>query len=820
IAQDLLFEARRALIDRIAQHEANMELRTLLLTVERRLGSARAGEALIDDSRALADTSARYRLWLESAVAFHEEFGTTGEFLAAEQERLTQERGEWDQKTLERRLAFTDVAASHAHGRQAAAMLQSDIDSAPPQEFALRLRQQLIRVLEKDLQQGPLVQQQLAALAEENPEYKDEANARLAVLHARSNRRDLAQPLLGEIDLEKISDPALLEALKPLYRGQPDGWRQALVIAERLTNLNPTDRNNWEEWLLALAAVRDESRLRREVRRLLAGIEKMPLAEESQSLLRAQLADSYWRSISTLLAEDEPASFDEALVLLDSVERMVQRDREWLWVAWTRAWILNRLQRTSPRDAAIAELERQIAEQRSPAFSEKSGFSDSPMVPFPDGLSISLDHARRLLTAPPEPESGHRPGPRTGPLPPLRVKWDFETGSAAITAVVPIDEERLFVFDATGTGHCVDVSNGKLLWRRTALAAPTFVANAPSQQRLVRSMTSSGRITSFRTVSSGGSSHAQGPVSPLVDDQGRIFLAQQAELTCLSVEDGRLLWKARLDAVAPQQSAMASGVRPHASIFLYAEDVLGYDPVTGRLSRVDAETGKIVWDHALPTPKGAIVNAAASGASLHGDRLFVYGPRTAIVDVASGEVEWSFEPQRIRRLPVALEEPQEEPDAGTRTGSSQAMPSYGIPYSGGGFSSGSRFRYTGISPYGGRYGNASQRPPQFINYHEVNASVVTQGGEVALTAPAVAWAAGRQRGEAGWGELLDGRLLLGGPGELLLIPINLPFAGQSLPIRGRFVGTNGRVALVQAGTTLHFLDLLTGNTRTYNLPAA
>ena len=47
-----------------------------------------------------------------------------------------------------------------------------------------------------------------------------------------------------------------------------------------------------------------------------------------------------------------------------------------------------------------------------------------------------------------------------------------------------------------------------------------------------------------------------------------------------------------------------------------------------------------------------------SGASLYGDRLLVYGAKTAILDVRTGETVWSFEMQKLRSFPIDLDEKQ------------------------------------------------------------------------------------------------------------------------------------------------------------------
>ena len=83
--------------------------------------------------------------------------------------------------------------------------------------------------------------------------------------------------------MDALGDAVLLSRLEALYR-QRGGGGKPMRILERLTSLDPTNRGNWERWLSALAKAGDEVRLRSGVLRLLAGVERMPIAEETQIL--------------------------------------------------------------------------------------------------------------------------------------------------------------------------------------------------------------------------------------------------------------------------------------------------------------------------------------------------------------------------------------------------------------------------------------------------------------------------------------------------------------------------------------------------------
>ncbi|MHC4201285.1 MAG: tetratricopeptide repeat protein, partial [Planctomycetota bacterium] len=306
IEQELYREARGALAAAAARDEVNLEIRTLLLTVEGRLANQAAGERLIVESRSLADTASRYRLWLESAVAFHDPFDTVEEFLDDERARLDLEKGGWSARAFERRMVFADVAARTGSAEVVAAMIREYLEGSGQgalakeerlsPEIRIKLRRRLVILLEKEPGGADAVEEELKALIRDDPKSVDEYNARLALLYQKKQRADLAYPFLDKVNIAKLGDAVLLSRLEPLYRGRgrTDKVHRCL---ERLTALDPTNRGNWERWIESLAGTGDETRLRGTLLRLLAGIERMPMAKETSILLRAHLVDSYWRSI-------------------------------------------------------------------------------------------------------------------------------------------------------------------------------------------------------------------------------------------------------------------------------------------------------------------------------------------------------------------------------------------------------------------------------------------------------------------------------------------------------------------------------------------
>ncbi len=870
IDQELLTEARAAIGQRLQEEKENLDLRVLLLSVERRLGNLAAGEKLIAEGRVLADTGARYRLWLEAAVAFHEDFDSLDAFLEAEQARLDQDPKEWTTRRLERRLAFAEIAARSGREKEAAAMLQSDLEDDPPRDSRIRLRRQLVAILEKDPAQAAAVQQELEGLAKEDQQFADEYRARLALMHSKARRQDLVVALLDKIDVSRIRDPAILSALRPLYTQHPDGQQLVLPILRRLTVLNPTDRTSWENWLTALAVTGNESGLRSALRRLLAGVEKMPLSDQTRTLLESHLADSYWRDIGRRLVADEPdASLSEALIYLDAVEPVAQSDQQWLWIAWIRAYLLSRLGRKEAFEEALGELQRvaaRIVDSSGNAASgdaEQTGAPGSPTespgsptespptmlrIAFPDGLSISFDHASKLLSAAEPPRRASRAGPRQGPLPEFRVKWTYQTDpQTAVTAVVPLGSvggdsvgsvggdsvgERTLICDAQGNAYCLDATTGKLLWQRPLLPAipqPQAASGGYSSNSLAHRLQ---QIQMYRQMlpQMPPAQRAQAAQEiqrelqrllaqlgvsavPLADGKGRFYVPGTSQVSCHAADDGRLLWQADVgDVGASPPVSSALGVHPYVSIFLYGENLLTYEPVSGTVTRIDPGTGKIVWDgtFAPEKPPTGIISWHNSGASLCGHRLLVYGTRTAIVDLPSGQIQWSFEPWRVRKFPVELRDPSIQ----TPTATTSPLPAYLPGYS--------RYSVTSsagypVPPPSTRFPGQPTPPAQFVSYLQTNSFSGLPPGGVRLAAPAVAWASNLQQGMPRRACLTDRRLLLFDQSGLQIVHTDLPLAGKRVEAAGQLIGLAGRTACLLSGSQLQFVDLTDGSVKQCDL---
>jgi len=851
VGHEMFAEARTLLEGLMERGPTRLEPRLLLVDVEGRLMRRRAGEKVLAEARTLADTGARYRAWLETGVAFHDRFETVGRFLEAERARLDLDRRDWSDRWVERRLALASVSRAHERAENAAAMIRDDLAEDPPETVRRRLRKRLVRLLAKVETAPDLLEQELEALARDDPSAADDCHARLALLYAEQGRADLARKRLDKVNVQNLFDPDLLHDLHRLHRAMQTGHH--LDVLQRLTVVDGTDREVWRQWLTALVRAGREARLRQAIRTLLAGVERMPIGEEPLRLLREHLLASYWRSIGRRLASGSEASLADALALLDEAARAARTRDQGLWIAWTRAHVLNRLGREGPRDEAIAALERRAADLADAAEAAKTeGAAPSPdaageadtevvdasadegdaekgdvdrgdadeadapptRIVFPGGMSVSLVQARRLLRsdasagaeadAPPSREP-------VGPMAPLGVRWAFQTPRHdPLTGVQPLGEGRLLVTAQAGDLFCLDTKTGKLLWQTLV---PPSAANLPAPE-------------------------------PTLVRGGRIYLGRGSEVLCLGAEEGRLLWRSQ---IAPAGRA-AAGRPQAATIAVRTGEVLACHPAAATVTCLDCETGKLRWTRHLAEGHAAAQNAVG-GLALEGDRLFLYGRRNAILDADTGEVVWSLDGEGAGTFPVSLAASEE---AG-RLASSSAFGAggFGLHYP----SPVQHRAYLSCNPppggraYGGsmtfsssvlrshlwlrsramahlRGGPVSRMPgtrrTAYVNYLQVAQAPSTGpgggGGRLAAVAPAVVWA--RRADSQKFGALAAGRLLLfASGGSVQIHPVGLPMAPDTCQVRmGVYLGRAGRMAcLLGSDGGLFALDPVTGRSQQMNL---
>ncbi len=792
-------EARRALRARIPVEPVNLELRLLLLKVEGELGDVRSGRELSAAARPLADTAARYRSWLEATLQFHDVFDSADVFLEEEFQTLQGETATLTPEDVERRMVFVDVvdagpmaAAVHAMLRQ---MLSEPPEGTQP-PWRPSVRRRLIALLtaaSAPEERGEL-KSQLEALADEEPAARPEVQARLVVLMATEGRSQDIASLLPSIDLSAIDDPQLLEKLVAVLTQYGHVARLGDVY-ERIARVDPANRAAWEHWLSALAMRRDEDRLRLAIRRLMVGIDRMPLSEETQATLARGLEESYWRSIARLLAMEGEAPAADALALLDAAGRISGSDAQAMWVTWCRGRVLERLGRSDERDQALAELDR-LARAGRPVDAKAPA-----RVSFPSGLGMSIDTARRMLTGP-LPSHQNSPadasGAPRGPVPDdgrLDVLWRFDSpGQVPVLAVLDPGDGRLLLVDATGTIWGVSAATGKVLWQRER-AIPSVAL---------------GQASVAGTDQYGRPYHVNGlnRVTPPLLDADRLYHGSGGAVVCLAADDGRVLWQTLMLTGGPSAGA---GISP-LSLTVHGRHLWAYDPTDHKLLVIDRDTGKLTDEWALTaspsrSPGAGAPMAACCGAWRHGPTWLVYGTSASIVDLDRREEVWSFASAESGQFPLRLEAPADRgsPAVTMRPGSGGSS---GAP-SPSGFVVGQS-----AAPFG-RPGHPASGPApvRIVNMTQpnLNASMPSRQTPVALTLPANAWAnLSSVGGQPRLGIMTGERLLLASGQGSVLLPLDLPLSGTSVAIGGTFIGLEGSRACFLDAQGLSTVMLETG----------
>lgn len=780
IQQEILLEAKQAITKRLDGDGDNFELRLLLLGVQAKLGDQLAGESLLQSTRLLADTEARYRSWSEAATKFHEMFETLESFLDAEHGRLVGDAAEWTPQRIARFLTFCDIADRSEQRTRVVEVIRGQIQNVDtPAALRLELRRLLVRLLDRDPTALAELQENLETLERDDAGRSDEYRLLMGKSYMDAQRPDLAAPLLEGIDFEKVGDSRLLAGLHTSFldRGEP---RKALRVLERITVLEPTNRGNWQTWLTLLAALGEEAELRYAIRRLIVGIDRMPLSEGTYSLLRGHLTDSYWRTIAMKLSSGENERLGEIFSLLDAIERSGRLPAEQLWVIWTRAHILSQQGRTRALEEALAQLE-QAAEglKVDGEAGEDAKSKPEVMIYFPDGLAVSVDAALQILREPTTPTNAVPAVPSSGPLPDLRADWAFETdGQSPITQSLPMPNGDLVVFDRSGSLYRIAGKSGKLIWRTSSKqmeeVIPADVNTIPGGQTSSRSSSSRSRTVKGQTLP-----------QCVADTDGNVILPFRGYLLCLSGEDGRPKWLGEMGGIAVAEH----GITNPLTLFVDGDQVLAYNSVTAVAASFDRRSGKLDWEREILPRKGASRPANSgytltdftAGASYSDGRMLVYGRHAAIIETSQGKTVWSFEAGDVRAFPIKLASPEDARNRGS------------------------------LVPNPATWNTGRNSGPSNINYlgrsadSSVDSGFALRGGS--LLAPATSWTTYVGSGQLGMGVLVGKRLMLFGKG-LDVLSLDLPLAGMQRNFYSNvFVGTSGNKACFLSGSQLTILNL-------------
>ena len=797
-------EARDALQRRLAGEPDNFSLQLLLVDVLAKTGEREAGEKLLNESRALADSAVHYRRWVETGLAFHKVFDKEEMFFDREQFGFATEEGDaaWDEDRISRFLGLIDAGSEDKLDARVTQALRNQLARTDlPEELSLQLRSLLVKTLENAPEHAVEVEQHLRELAVADPARANGYDLRRALLYHGAQRPDLAQELIADIELVGIKGQALLRAAYVMFLDY-GSVRLAVECVERLAEQHPDDLVNYQRQLGLYAALGDEESLRRTLRQLLTGVDQIQFQPETLAALRAHLLDSYWRSISAQISEDGAEGATAISELLDAVERESLSSSDRLWVLWTRAWLLNRSGQQGGRDAVLAEIETAFADL------EGADQDQAAQIIFPDGMGTSLAAARAMLTRQPkldpEPETASQ---SAGPLRGLSMAWAFETDGGARLVQIEEAGDLVLALDERGTVYCMNGSNGKLQWRERLLVSQ-------QENQLSRAAAGASSGLGARTMA-GHSGDAEIPLrevqlSPqlVVDGAGNFLLPIGDSVECRSIVDGSLKWATDLglENGAPPWAATHDLREARPSLEMAVRDgrVLAFSPAIGVAAAIESASGKLLW---LRTLTGADVEDGevgevfdiSSGAAFGQDgQMLVFGARSEILDQNDGSTRWRLGLKVPRRFPLQLRSLSEEELAAREGGPEEGKDADASGAGGLGVTSS-----LGVS--------ISHAADPAIRLVAAGNFVKFSGS---LLAPAAEWVRRATRSKGGFShdaEIVNGDLILAGVG-MYRISLDLPVAAKHFAseLSDTWLGAVGSHAWMFDGSRLRGVNLESG----------
>jgi len=603
-AKGFLPQSTTLLEHHLEEHPYHPDLNVLLASAYRRLGlRAKRAERLAvlrEEMTSVAD----FRRLMNALVDGIEDEAERTETLNAELEKLaTLEDGE-DRR--HRELALIEMLAEEGEERAALVDWLEMRIAAVDDAWRPAYRKQLTGVLSKMQEADAKLEEQLKILAEEDPRHQQRYLVRRLQLLVRRRQQangyygnfPEAQELLGRIEVEMIDERDSLQILDTVLQQVGEQELHAEVLAKLVTR-TPEDAKLWERWLNLLAEQRMEENLRVAIRRLLANQDQVELDDARREQLKRHLLFSLWRSVAERLQQGDLAG---ALPFLAQAEAAGD-DQDHAWVLWSRAVILDRLDRRRAYEETRARLERLAGVE-----------DDDGYIVFPDGIRCHPELIKRRFESDPAEQR------TVAALPPYDLEWLADLGDGVLGAYEL--GETLAV--QTGGGLVgVDLATGKRLWRREVDLVATeggFEAGSGN----VRSLPGGGLVF----VADGGVT-CLGPDAavawkvPLTDrlagfvvvDRDVLYVLDRftGHVWCLESGNGKLRWAAG-DPSDPDKEEEGAGQNPGGgfTIFSHRHQQQQQQTVAGpgrlsvagdlvlvghRLGRIlDRRDGRILWD--------------------------------------------------------------------------------------------------------------------------------------------------------------------------------------------------------------------------------
>tara|TARA_R110002096_G_scaffold147671_24_gene307858 strand:- start:4076 stop:8008 length:3933 start_codon:yes stop_codon:yes gene_type:complete len=742
VSQNFLAEAEVALKARSDIEPDNLDLKMRLVAVLGKAGNYSEGERLHRESRALIDSRIKYQNWLEGGMVFFTEFDRSATFFEEEYSYYLGDAGEnLDESEIDRFLVLCEVGKTHRQRERVAEVLRRQLDSdrlSTP--LNRKVRTALVDTLGEDPNFSLEVESQLSELLQHDSPQADEYRLQLGLLYFRNQRPDLARQLLQQVDPRSVQKELLLDTAYPIFEelGMHDS---AIAALDQLTKIKPSNLQYQEPLLNLLAGSRDEIRFRRTIAGLISNQSAFGVSDDSIQTLLQHLAHSYWRSISfALTAQDYPTVID----LLDRVEHEIPLTSHLLWPTWIRAYIFNQQSQTASRDEAIQRI-LDLANQEQ-----------LERIIFPDGLSISLHATQRLLkkssvSTPPAP-------PDSQIIDPTSFRWGFETAPETVIVQIANAGSHIIVLDDRQSLYAIDITNGKLTWRR---AASPF-ARSDSHPQFLNHPNARLRKRNGRFITT---------------TSGRVFCNENGKVLCLESASGQILWEANL-AKQPRQTTLASQSRLEMEVV--GGRLLAFDPIQDSVTALHPESGKMLWEtHLAQHPTQNPKSSETSGAAFGEHYSFFFGNHPAILDNRSGQALWRFETSELTRFPIPLRS-TEQPSSRFPPTSNQT-----VNYV-------DQSRSTGFPALN----SPSSLVPSLVEWY--HRRCLDPLRHIAI--------------------FVEDRLLLQGPEEMAILAADFPIASQRLSIRGTFIGSAGSNAAFMDDHTIAILNTDTAGVFSIRLP--
>ncbi len=600
ITRKMWLQARRMLEVWIQQKPGDFDARLLLARVESLAGDSDAAERRLSECRANSDTEARYAAWLAVAWERAMELEETEAFIEVERQHLWPKAGEiWGAERLKKLGALAGQTMQLRLHDETEKLLRAALSEPEmPAPAKVELRRQLISVLDGREEKRKVMEMEIeAALKDHLADGKEDLRLRLALMYFQAKRLDLWRSMMMALVPERCEDVSLLQRAL-LNARQTDLMPMAVAMAERMVRLQPDEKARWITWTSMLVESGEEARLRLALREMRARAAAWKLSDAAQETLRRHLAASCWRTVGEVIS-DPQRSADEALLCLGELDQTERQTQRRLWLAWARGMLALR----SGDETSLADARAALS-------------GNEEWVVFPDGLSLSLMEARRMLeTAAPAPEV--KIAPKSGDYSnPAKLSWVFQPQNKADLqrwCLTP-DGRTLLVQDTFGRLYAVDRRTGKQLWdwRRSRAAVPA----APTRD--------GGEMVSY-------------PVEWCVSDE-HLTVLDESGIVCLRIADHSVEWE------IPAPGLVHTGAQ--GTLAQSGRRVLWWRAALGRLEALDETNGKRLWSRLIPSLGEAAksnLNSPVwlmSGMRCDADRAVIWGSGTAVVRVCDGALLW------------------------------------------------------------------------------------------------------------------------------------------------------------------------------------